>query len=153
MRRILSNPLARTICVTRFVSAQPTLEDVMQAIRGVSAEMKGLETKVSAELKEVRGEIKETRTAVREDTHSWFKMNERYMQLSCVIGFGAFGYTYHAYHDANLQSERAYERAQTTTEIVAGSMSGDVFTKNVKRAAKEKKAAEASKAAQASAEQ
>ena len=106
------------------------------------AKMNAFDANVKTEMKDVRTEMKVLRDSVTSDTRLWFQMNGRIIQVSIGAGVVALAYAVKSslelekkMHGIEVKAACADARSQTASELLAGAMSGDVFTENVKSAA------------------
>ena len=104
-------------------------------------DMRGLENSIKTQLKALENSIKTDLKAdmrafensIKADTQAWHRMNERTMQLSCVVGFLGFIFAYTSQQPMQTAADRADVRSQIKAELLSGAMSGEVFAENAKQ--------------------
>eukprot|EP00455_Lapot_gusevi_P000224 TRINITY_DN10098_c0_g1_i2.p1 TRINITY_DN10098_c0_g1~~TRINITY_DN10098_c0_g1_i2.p1 ORF type:complete len:122 (-),score=4.65 TRINITY_DN10098_c0_g1_i2:9-374(-) len=109
----------------------------------VMSQMTALESKVKVEMKDLRSDVRiqfeDLEERVKADTQSWFKMNEQIMKLSRIASAVAFVFAVISSIVLVVKVACALESSEITSSIVAGAMSGDVYAKKVRRAARKKR--------------
>ena len=94
------------------------------------SDLRGLENSIKTQLRALENSIKTDLKAnmrglensIKADTQAWHRMNERTMQLSCVVGFLAFIFAYTSQQPIQTAADRADVRSQIKAELLSGAV-------------------------------